>query len=124
MAELERDYDGWVIATHTRGLALYLPSAPEGVRTGCWVKSSAGGSRPNTRVGYSHEFVLFQQPSCRRGGKAHMSRRDVLIEPITRKRGVIGTKPVRWTRWVLDLLGYSEGDEVVDMFPGSGSIAA
>lgn len=39
--------------------------------------------------------------------------------------GFPGAKPAAWTRWVLDALGYDpETDELVDLFPGSGSITA
>ena len=35
-------------------------------------------------------------------------------------KGLVGAKPEAFCRWVLDLLGYVEGDEVVDVFPGTG----
>lgn len=125
LRRLVEEFDGWVLACHTPGLSLYLPHVPSGVRTGVWAKPSAGGSRPNVRVGYNHEFVLFQQPPGRRGGRAHMSRTDTLVCSPMRRTGVVGAKPPKWTRWVLDLLGFRPGeDELVDMFPGSGLVAA
>lgn len=36
---------------------------------------------------------------------------------------VIGTKPAAFCRWVFDLLGAQAGDELVDLFPGSGGVA-
>lgn len=36
-----------------------------------------------------------------------------------------GAKPAAWTRWVLDCLDYDpEVDELHDLFPGSGMVAA
>jgi DNA-directed RNA polymerase subunit N (RpoN/RPB10) len=32
---------------------------------------------------------------------------------------VIGAKPERFCRWVLDLIGYTSGDTMDDIFPGS-----
>jgi hypothetical protein len=53
-----------------------------------------------------------------------MTVRDHLVEPITLRRGLTGAKPVAFNRWVLDLLGYVKGDEVVDLFPGTGGMGA
>ena len=36
--------------------------------------------------------------------------------------GFVGSKPSAWTHWVLDLLGFQPGDEVTDVFPGSGAV--
>ncbi len=47
---------------------------------------------------------------------------DVLTHSAPRQN-FVGTKPPEWTRWVLDMLGYQVGDELVDLFPGSGSVA-
>ena len=50
---------------------------------------------------------------------------DVLRAGVQNRRGFVGAKPPRWTRWVLDLLGYdAETDTVDDLFPGSGAVAA
>src|SRR4051794_5960349 len=81
LADLQANYDGWVYACTTPMIKLLLPDAPEGTRMGVWVKRPARGRRPNVRVGYGHEFVLFQQPPGRRGGQAHMARTDVLLAP-------------------------------------------
>ncbi|PKQ20170.1 MAG: hypothetical protein CVT66_06200 [Actinobacteria bacterium HGW-Actinobacteria-6] len=35
---------------------------------------------------------------------------------------VIGAKPAVFIRWVFDLLGALPGDELVDVFPGSGGV--
>lgn len=37
--------------------------------------------------------------------------------------GFIGAKPPEWTNWVLDAMSYREGDDVVDVFAGSGMVA-
>ena len=37
--------------------------------------------------------------------------------------GFIGAKPQAFNRWVSDLLGYVDGDELVDLFPGTGGMA-
>lgn len=36
--------------------------------------------------------------------------------------GFTGMKPDAWVDWVLDMLTYTPGDVVVDLFPGSGQV--
>ena len=54
-------------------------------------------------------------------------RTDVLIHrprPRSTAPGhVIGAKPAEFARWMFDLLGAQSGDELTDLFPGSGGIA-
>lgn len=124
LRDLQRGYEGWVLACNTAMLALLLPVAPKGTRVGVWAKTRAGGSRPNVRVGYAFEHVLFQQPGARRGGVADMRRTDVLVAAVTQRRGTVGAKPERWTHWCLDLMGYDPAtDNVHDLFPGSGDVS-
>ena len=54
-------------------------------------------------------------------------RTDVLIHrprPRSTAPGhVMGAKPAEFARWMFDLLGAQSGDELDDLFPGSGGIA-
>jgi hypothetical protein len=63
-------------------------------------------------------------PETRRGRKSGLIIPDVLrcgVQGV----GFAGAKPHRWTRWVLDVLGYDpETDTVDDLFPGSGAVSA
>lgn len=120
---LEDEYEGWVLACTVPMLTLLLPVALNGTRVGVWAKTRAGGNRPNVRVGYAFEHVLWQQPPGRRGGVADMGPTDLLIAAVTQRRGVVGAKPPLWTQWVLDLLGYQPNEDTVDdLFPGSGDV--
>lgn len=38
----------------------------------------------------------------------------------TLQKGLTGAKSEVFCRFVLDLLNYQEGDEVIDLFPGTG----
>jgi ISXO2-like transposase domain len=46
--------------------------------------------------------------------------KDFIVEPITLKKGLVGAKPPKVCRWILDLLNARAGDEIVDLFPGTG----
>lgn len=121
LEQLVAEYDGWAIATSPDGLEAYSP-LPTGVRIMAWVK---GNAQPGShRLRSCWEPVIIQIPRDRinaRDGRGQIP--DVLSAGIPRS-GFIGSKPYVWTRWVLDALGYIEGDTVVDMFPGSGAVAA
>ena len=54
-----------------------------------------------------------------KGGK-QSTPKDFLVCPITLRRGLVGAKPDKVCRWILDLLNVQPGDEVVDLFPGTG----
>ena len=118
MAMLERDYDGWAYSLTSTSLAHLLPLAPAGVRVAAWVKPFAAYKR-NVRIAYTWEPVLFKpgRDSSKDGAPVG---RDHLAEPIQLKAGLTGAKPARFCRWVLDLLGYTDGDTVDDLFPGTG----
>lgn len=77
--------------------------------------------KPNVNPGYCWEPVIFH------GGRQSRSRdemtvRDFVSVPITLQRGLLGAKPAAVCQWVLDLLGYQEGDTLDDLYPGTGSM--
>jgi hypothetical protein len=49
---------------------------------------------------------------------------DVLTCALPRERTFIGAKPRPWVEWVLNALGYRDGDTVDDLFPGSGAVSS
>lgn len=116
---LADEFDGWAIATTPDGLGAYHP-LPIGADIMAWHRPTAipGGGRLIRRW----EPVIVFIPESRRGrGGERVS--DVLTAAPA--RGFVGAKPAAWTRWVLAALGYDPAtDELVDMFPGSGAVAA
>jgi hypothetical protein len=116
---LSREFpDGWVLSASSPSLRAILPLCPADVRVAAWVKPFAAFKR-NVRVAYTWEPVIIRggRVSSREGAPV---TRDHLAEPITLRRGLIGAKPERFCRWVLAMLGYIEGDDLVDLFPGTG----
>ena len=118
MAALEVDADGWALSCSVPSLREILPGAPERARVAAWVKPFAAFKR-NVRIAYTWEPVIFAPGRDRSAAGAPVGR-DHLAAPITLRRGLVGAKPVAFCNWVLDLLGYVDGDELVDMFPGTG----
>lgn len=113
-----RSADGWAYCLSSTTLRDLLPLAPSNARIGAWAKSFCAFKR-NVRIAYSWEPILFVPGRDRSKDGAPVGR-DHLVEPITLKRGLVGAKPERFCRWVLTLMGYVPGDEVVDLYPGTG----
>lgn len=118
MDEMDEKYDGWALSCHVPSLEhLAAPAAQMGARVGVWVKPFAAYKR-NVRVAYTWEPVIWKRSAARREGGP--VGRDHLSCPITLQKGLVGAKPEAFCRWVLMLLGWQVGDQVVDLFPGTG----
>jgi hypothetical protein len=128
--------DGWALSCSSGSLGRLLSFCPEDARVAPWVKTFGTfkrGVRPawmwepvvfwrgrNPNVGYPHK-------PPEKGGKqttpkdfAIIEGGSLLAEPITLKKGLTGAKPEAFCAWVLDLLNVQAGDEVADLFPGTG----
>jgi hypothetical protein len=118
LERLDRQFDGWAYSLSSTSLATILPGAPAGTRIAAWVKPFAAYKK-NVRIAYTWEPVLFKPGRDRSKDGAPVGR-DHLSCPITLKRGLTGAKPEAFCDWILTLLGFVPGDEVVDLFPGTG----
>jgi hypothetical protein len=121
---LMRDFDGFAIAMSVHSLSTYLQvletDSENGIRVGVWHRPNAVPS--GSRVTNYWEPVIFKIPKCRKGRFKGPHTNDVLTCNIS-QNGFIGSKPIEWTHWVLDVLGVTEDDEVHDLFHGSGAVA-
>jgi hypothetical protein len=117
MHQLDAEYDGWALSLSVPSLAALIAGAPEGSRIAAWVKPFAAYKR-NVRVAYTWEPVIWKRTAPRRDDDP--VGRDHLSCPITMRKGLTGAKPEAFCRWVLVLLGWQQGDELVDVFPGTG----
>lgn len=123
IAELEAEYDGWAYAGAPDYEHLVRAAAPDTVRKLIWHRGNAIAS--GARVRSTYEFVLVQIPESRRGYGTGLAVDDVLHAGIQTRQGFVGAKPEAWTRWVLAALGHDPAvDQVVDVFHGSGAVAA
>jgi len=116
--------DGWALSTSAEALPAILPSCPPAVRVAAWFR----GERP-TR---SYRPLSAWEPVLYCGGRAYPSspaarRLDALVH-VARIRTTdpcrcTGAKPAAFCWWLFDLLGALPGDDLVDLFPGSGGVA-
>lgn len=126
---LVAEFDGFAIATSADGVDAYAP-LPNAAKRLVWVKPNAtpGPSRLHSKW----ESVILYPPAGRRSSRGGVGCvPDVMVEDFPevlieskRNDGFAGSKPERWTHWVLDAMSYDPAtDEVVDIFGGSGSVA-
>jgi hypothetical protein len=121
--QLQKDFDGWAIAMSVHSLSTYLSEVEtdsrNGIRVGVWNKPASFPS--GSRIANHWEPVLFKIPEERRGRSIGTQVRDVFTSTPLRSN-FVGAKPREWTEWVLEVLGYTDGDEVSDLFAGSGAV--
>lgn len=140
--------DGWALSCSTPSLRTIL-NICHGVhrevdkwqqpdyRIAAWVKSF-GAFKKGVRPAYMWEPVIFRGGRNPANGFSHApperngkqnTPKDFFIseiespaikEPITLRKGLVGAKPEAVCRWILELLNVQQGDEVVDLFPGTG----
>jgi hypothetical protein len=123
LEQLMDEFDGWAIATPMDGVECYRP-LPIPCRVMVWYRRNA--QRGDYCIANVTEAVIVYPPVGRRAkGSAGPTGQvvDLLDEPAP-IGGFAGMKPARWTRWVLDAMSHQPDDEVVDLFPGSGSVGA
>jgi hypothetical protein len=118
IAELEQGgYAGWALSTGAYALRDLLPLCPPHARVCPWVKPH--GAHPWT-------FGLHNvwEPLIVVGGRQlPPGKRDALVALPARGGGELpGRKPIAFCAWLFDCLGMRAGDELVDLYPGSGII--
>ena len=113
--------DGWAMSLSSPSLRTILPMCPEDARVGAWVKPFAV-FKPNVNPAYAWEPFIWR--GGRKGDRTRATVRDWVSANITLKRGLTGAKPRDFCRHILDVLGYEPGDDIVDMFPGTGAFMA
>ena len=129
IARLQTDFpDGWALSASSTTLREILPMCPPDVRIAAWVKSFCAFKR-NVRPAYAWEPVIYRggrnpvngyRAACPERNGKQTTPKDFIIEPITLRKGLVGAKPIKVCRWILDLLNVSPGDEVIDLYPGTG----
>lgn len=116
-------FDGWALSTSVKGLPLVLPLCPKDVLVLSWEKTVAPPMGDN-RI-YSWEPVIIH------GGRKPETPTRMTLRAAppqftfreTPEGHVTGEKPRSFCIWVFRNLGAQPGDELVDLFPGSGAVS-
>lgn len=117
IASLAAEYDGWALSTSVRALRNLLPICPADVIVAAWVKPI--GACPNTFGPHNTWEPVIVSP----GRRLRPGFRDWLAAMPARGGGTLpGRKPIAFCAWLFQLLGMVPGDELVDLFPGTGVV--
>lgn len=110
-------YTGWALSTSSKSLRDILPLCPPGARVCAWVKPI--GVPRATRGPHST-----WEPLIVVGGRPRQPgvRDWIAAQPARGWGTLMGRKPLAFCAWLFDLLGMGPGDELVDLFPGSGAV--
>jgi hypothetical protein len=114
--------DGWALSTSAPALRDVLPMCPVGISVCVW--------RRRTRPTRSRGPLSAWEPLLVHRGRALQTGRPQTVLDHLDYRGrydampgaLVGMKPPEFAVWMFSLLGAEPGDELVDLFPGSGTI--
>jgi predicted nucleic acid-binding Zn ribbon protein len=110
-------YLGWALSCSQASLRYLLPLCPPGTRVCPWTKPI--GVPPAT-----HGLHNAWEPLLVVGGrKRRPGVRDWLrAQPARGSGDLMGRKPLAFCAWLFDCLGMVSGDQLVDLFPGTGIV--
>lgn len=111
-------YDGWALSTGAYALRDLLPLCPQGALVCPWIKPRR--RRRSGRGVHNHWEPLIVVP----GRRLCPSVGDWLYAAPARLGGssLRGRKPLAFVAWLFACLGALPGDELEDLFPGSGTV--
>ena len=119
--QLETDSpDGWALSMSVPSMRVILPMLPDRARVLAWVKPFAAFKK---HVNPSSAWEPVALAGGRKRTDANTYMRDYVAESITLKKGLTGAKPERFCFWLFDCANLQPGDELIDLFPGSGSVS-
>jgi hypothetical protein len=118
VAQLERDFpDGWALSTAADALRDVLPLCPPEARVCPWCKPKGPHPKTYGLHGCWEPLIVV------RGRRRRPGKRDWLVAHAARGGGSLpGRKPLAFCAFLFSCLGLEAGDELVDLFPGSGII--
>lgn len=111
-------YDGWALSTSAKALREILPLCPPHARVCAWVKPI--GVPPNTMGLHStwEPLIVVGGRKCKPG-----VRDWFLAQPARNWGELAGRKPIAFCVFLVDALGMITGDDLIDVFPGTGMVS-
>lgn len=111
-------YAGWALSTSSQALRDILPLCPPHAKVCAWVKP-IGVPRSTYGLHSRWEALIVVGGRARRPGVRDWLR----AQPARGWGSLMGRKPLAFCAWLFDSLGMLPGDELVDLFPGTGAVA-
>jgi hypothetical protein len=124
LRRLVAEFDGFVLhaAATPKSMAALAPLVENipGARWMSWTKGFAAFKR-NVSVAYAWEPVIVKA-ARKPVVSTRLTMRDWVECSITLKRGLTGAKPEAVCHWAFEMVGARPGDELIDLFPGTGAV--
>jgi hypothetical protein len=116
-------YDGWALCLSVKSLPVILPLCPPNALVLAWFKPIAPPLGDHRRYNWEPVIVV----PLRRYKPGYVPTAVIASPPQFTFRDrpachVIGEKPEEFAHWVFASAGLVRGDEMDDLFPGSGAI--
>lgn len=110
---------GWALSCSSPSLQALLPLCPTDVRVLAWVKPFVPYMN-GVGVAYAWEPVIVHggRPRTREDGTVN----DWARIPIAMETGLTGAKPEAFCYWLFQVLNAQAGDQLDDLFPGTGVV--
>lgn len=117
--------DGWALSCSSPSLEKLIGILSRGgfhlnegaYRIMPWVKPFAV-FKPNVGIAYAWEPVIVM--GGRKRTRKQPTIRDWHSANITLKKNMVGAKPESFCEWICDVLNVHPGDELDDLYPGTG----
>lgn len=126
VAELAAGFpDGWALSTSSDALEDVLAicrAADVHPRTAAWVRGSRSSRAYRPRNAWEPLLVVGGRPVLLEPGE---QLDDVLVHRGRQRShpgALVGMKPAAFCEWMFRQLGLRQGDELVDLYPGSGAV--
>ena len=117
LLSLLKEHDGWALSTSSRALRDVLPLCPPEVHVCAWVKPIGASSKALGMV------VTWEPVIVKPARELTPGKRDHLRAHPARGGGtLIGRKPLAFCAALFGWLGALPGDELEDLFPGTGIV--
>lgn len=121
---LEAEYpDGWALSTSAKALREILALCPADARVCAWLKGGQASRASRAHSAWEPVIIV--------GGRTQVvTASDKLTDTLvwggrqhSHPNALVGMKPAAFCEWVFKLLGATSGDDMDDIFPGSGAVA-
>lgn len=113
-------YAGWALSTSADALRLVLSLCPPTARVCAWVKPHGVPSTTRGPHNTWEPVIIVGGRRLRPGVPDHLRALPARLGGST----LMGRKPIAFSAWLFRLLGMRPGDQLVDVFPGSGAVSA
>ena len=116
----DRAYAGWALSTSADALREVLPLCPPEARVCAWTKPHGVPSKTRGPHNTWEPVIVVGGRKLRPGVPDHLRALPARLGGSS----LMGRKPLAFSVWLFALLGMRPGDELVDLFPGSGAVSA